>query len=42
VRWPIHKDGKPEQITVEGDDSYRVDDHGVWLSATSFRLMARW
>ena len=42
VRWPIHKDGKPEQVTVEGDDSYRVDDNGIWLSGTSFRLVARW
>jgi len=42
VRWPIHKDGKPEQVTVEGDDSYLVDDHGIWLSANSFRLVAKW
>jgi hypothetical protein len=42
VRWPIHKEGKPEQVTVEGDDSYRVDDHGIWLSGTNFRLIARW
>jgi hypothetical protein len=42
VHWPIHKEGKPEQVTVEGDDSYHVDDHGIWLSGTSFRLMARW
>ena len=42
VRWPIHKDGKPEQITVEGDDGYRVDDHGIWFSSTSFTLIAKW
>ncbi|MDH3505320.1 MAG: hypothetical protein OEM58_12435, partial [Nitrospirota bacterium] len=42
VRWPIHKEGKPEQVTVEGDDSYRVDDHGTWLSGTSFNLVAKW
>lgn len=42
VHWPIHKEGKPEHVTVEGDDSYHVDDHGIWLSGTSFRLMARW
>jgi hypothetical protein len=42
VRWPIHKEGKPEQVTVEGDDSYRIDDHGIWLSGTRFRLVARW
>jgi len=42
VRWPIHKDGRPEQVTVEGDDSYRIDDHGIWFSGTSFKLMARW
>ena len=42
VRWPIHKDGKPEQVTVEGDDGYRVDDHGIWFSSTSFKLIAKW
>jgi hypothetical protein len=42
VRWPIHKDGKPEQVTVEGDDGYRVDDHGIWFSGTSFKLIAKW
>jgi hypothetical protein len=42
VHWPIHKKGKPEQVTVEGDDSYRVDDDGIWLSGTSFKLVARW
>ena len=42
VRWPIHKEGKPKQVTVEGDDSYRVDDHGIWLSGNKFTLMAQW
>ncbi|MEX0829912.1 MAG: discoidin domain-containing protein [Nitrospirales bacterium] len=42
VRWPIHKDGKPGQITVEGDDGYRVDDDGIWFSSTSFTLVAKW
>ena len=42
VRWPIHKDGNPEQVIVEGDDNFRVVDNGILLSATSFRLMARW
>ena len=42
VRWPIHKDGKPEQVTVEGDDGYRVDDHGIWFSSNSFKLIAKW
>ncbi|HBP88743.1 MAG TPA: hypothetical protein DD706_13715, partial [Nitrospiraceae bacterium] len=42
VRWPIHKEGKPEQVTVEGDESYRVDDHGIWLSGNKFRLVAKW
>lgn len=42
VRWPIHKDGKPEQVTVEGDDGYRVVDEGIWFSASSFRLVAKW
>ena len=42
VRWPIHKKGKPDQVTVEGDDNFRVDDHGIWLSSNKFRLMAKW
>ena len=42
VRWPIHKDGKPERVTVEGDDRYRVDDHGIWLSGNRFRVVANW
>lgn len=42
VRWPIHKKEKPKQVTVEGDDNYRVDDHGVWLSGNKFKLMAKW
>ena len=42
VRWPIHQDGKPEQVTVEGDDRYRIDDQGIWLSARSFRVVAKW
>jgi hypothetical protein len=42
VRWPIHKDERPERITVEGDDGYRVDDHGIWFSSRNFKLIARW
>ncbi|WP_447964623.1 discoidin domain-containing protein [Nitrospira sp. Ecomares 2.1] len=42
VRWPIHKEGKPEQVTVEGDDNYRIDDHGIWLSGNKFKLVAKW
>jgi hypothetical protein len=42
VRWPIHMEGKPEHVTVEGDDSFRVDENGIWLSATRFRLVAGW
>jgi hypothetical protein len=42
VRWPIHKEGKPKQVTVEGDDHYRVDDQGIWLSGTRFRVVAGW
>jgi F5/8 type C domain-containing protein/amylo-alpha-1,6-glucosidase len=42
VRWPIHKKGKPKQVVVEGDDSSRVDDHGIWLSGHTFKLMAIW
>jgi len=42
VHWPIHKDGKPAQVTIEGDDSYRVVDEGIWLSAHRFRLVAKW
>jgi hypothetical protein len=42
VHWPIHKEGKPEQVTVEGDNSYRVDGNGIWLAASSFRLVAKW
>ncbi len=43
VRWPIHMERKPDQVTVEGADSYRVDDNGVSLSGSpSFKLVARW
>lgn len=42
IRWPIHKQGKPAQVIVEGDDNYRVDDHGIWLSGNKFKLMAKW
>jgi hypothetical protein len=42
IRWPIHKDERPAQVTVEGDDRYRVDDHGIWVSAGRFRVVANW
>lgn len=42
VRWPIHKKEKPAHITVEGDENFRVDDQGVRLSASNFKLIARW
>ncbi|MDR4492913.1 MAG: discoidin domain-containing protein [Hyphomicrobiaceae bacterium] len=42
VRWPIHIKGKPAQVTVEGEKNYHVDNNGIWLSAPSFKLVARW
>ncbi|GJL61561.1 MAG: hypothetical protein NPIRA04_02150 [Nitrospirales bacterium] len=42
VRWPIHKDDKPEQLIVENNEHYHVDEHGIWLTGTTFRLVAKW
>ena len=33
VRWPTHKEGKPEHVTVESNDGYRVNNHGIWISS---------
>lgn len=42
VRWPMGQTTEPLDVQIDGSSHYQKDNKGVWITATNFKLLAKW